>query len=83
VKPPKQTGDGDIYALNGKIRSVCSVCGTRKVVHQKRKPKYLAPFYFPVYEKVNWFRGDDEYLGIICKDCLKAGRINEVNKVPR
>lgn len=75
---------GEIYASdNGRPRGKCSVCGTTEEHTYKGKSTsktYPKPFYFSVFEKVNWFRGDDEYRGKICKDCLKAGRIAEANK---
>lgn len=38
----------------------------------KRKgEKFIKSKYFRVFEEVNWFREDDEYLGTYCKNCLK------------
>jgi hypothetical protein len=71
----------DLYTENGKVRGKCSVCGTTEVHKQKRNPKYFKPFYFAVFEKLDWFRGNDQYQGKICKDCLKAGKIAEANKL--
>lgn len=71
----------DFYEQGGKPRGKCSVCGTTETHAQKRNPKFLAPFYFSVFEKMDWFRGNDEYRGKICKNCLKAGRIEESKKV--
>ena len=74
----------DLYAEpSGKPRGKCSVCDTDETHTYSGKSTnrvYLKPFYFSVFEKQNWFRGDDEYMGKICKDCLKAGRISEVHK---
>lgn len=71
----------DIYTQNGRVRGKCSVCGDTKTYKQTRQPKYFKPYYFRVFEKVNWFRGDDEYLGVVCKACIKAGDIGKVNKL--
>lgn len=70
----------DIYTHNGKVASRCSVCGDTKKYRQTKKPQYFKPYYFPVFEKMDIFRGNDEYLGMICNFCLKSGRISEVNK---
>jgi len=71
----------DIYTQNGRVRGKCSVCGDTKTYKQSKRPQYFKPYYFRVLEKVNWFRGDDEYLGMVCKQCIKAGRVSEVNKL--
>ena len=71
----------DIYWDSGHIRGRCSVCYDTKQHRSKRQPKYWKPYYFRVVEKVNWFRGDDEYLGMICKQCIKDGRVAQVNKI--
>ena len=71
----------ELYASdNGKVRGKCSVCGTSEVYKQKRNPKFFKPFYFSVFEKHDWFRGNDTYVGRICKDCLKDGKIAETHK---
>jgi hypothetical protein len=75
----------DRYSEGGRVRGKCSVCGTEEVHTYVGKGKhkskhFLKPFYFRVFDKVNWFRGDDEYAGTICKDCLKAGKINQAHK---
>lgn len=72
----------ELYTQNGRVRGKCSVCGTEEVHKQNRNPKYFKPFYFSVFEKVSWFRGDDEYRGRICKDCLKSGFISKAHKQP-
>lgn len=70
----------DVYTENGKVRGRCSVCSGTEVHYQSKSNKYLKPYYFSVFEKQDWFRGNDVYLGKICKDCLDDGRISEVNK---
>lgn len=75
----------NLYAENPKVHGRCSVCGatglhTHKGKGRHKNKDYPTPFYSSVFEKVNWFRGDDEYVGKICRDCLKAGRISEANK---
>lgn len=70
----------NIYWGNGKIRGRCSVCYDSKQHRQSKNPKYWKPYYFRVFEKVSWFRGDDEYLGMICKKCISEGLIPQVNK---
>lgn len=70
----------DIYTNTGTVRGRCSVCSEQKQHRSKRSPKYWKPYYFRVFQKVSIFRGDDEYLGMICKQCLKDGRILQVNK---
>lgn len=70
----------EVYFENGKVRGKCSVCGDDSIHRQAKNPKFFKPYYFKVFEKVSWFRGDDEYRGKICKACIKAGRILEANK---
>ena len=76
---------GEIYYQGGKARGKCSVCGTEETHTytqrgKKNGKKFPKPFYFEVFEKVNWFRGDDEWLGRVCKNCIKAGRMAEATK---
>lgn len=83
----------EIYTESPKAASQCKLCGNTEVYcHQghggrkdrRRKqrgqgPKqYPTPFYFKAFLKVGWFRGDDEYLGRICKNCIKQGRLDEM-----
>lgn len=74
----------DLYAsTNGRARGKCSVCGTTEIYNYRGKSTkklYAKPFYFNVFEKQDWSRGNDVYKGKICKDCLKAGRISETHK---
>lgn len=49
--------------------------GKRKGERFLKKNKFVK-----VFEQVNWFRGDDEYLGTFCKECFKAKKY-EVVKV--
>jgi hypothetical protein len=77
---PNRTGMNDLYVENGKVRGRCSVCGDTKQYKQSRNPKYFKPYYFAVFEKNDWFRGNDTYRGKVCKACLKAGLIAEANK---
>lgn len=69
------------YTENGRIRGRCSVCGDQKQHRSSRQPKYWKPYYFRVFEKVSIFRGEDEYVGMICKQCVKDNRLAEVNKL--
>lgn len=75
----KSYASDNIYWGNGRIRGRCSVCGDSKQ-HRAKNPKYWQGYYFRVFERVNWFRGDDEYLGMICKQCVKDGKLRLVNK---
>ena len=49
--------------------SKCRFCGCEK--HQK-------PF-IRVFEQINWFRGDDEYLGVYCYNCFNNEKYKEVS----
>lgn len=69
-----------IYWDNGHIRGRCSVCGDQKQHRSKRNPKYWKPFYVRVFEKIDEFRGNDEYLGMICRGCIEKGNLLAVNK---
>lgn len=70
----------DIYWDNGKMRGRCSVCGDSKQYRQAKNPKYFKPYYFRVFEKMDIFRGNDVYRGMICKHCLKEGKVLLANK---
>lgn len=75
----------ELYTQNGRVRGLCSVCGDTETYTYKGKGKhknknYPKPYYFSVFEKVSWFRGDDEYRGKICKSCLEAGEISKATK---
>lgn len=76
----RNMANSDVYWGNGYIRGRCSVCYETKQHRQTKNPKYFKPYYFRVMEKVDMFRGNDEYLGMICKKCLKDGRLAQVNK---
>ncbi len=74
-----------IYAEAPRCNSKCSLCGdTTTYFHQgkgkKKSSSFQTPFYFKAFQKVSWFRGDDEYLGRICKTCLEAGKLKEMAK---
>lgn len=69
-----------IYWDGGHIRGRCSVCFDQKQHRAKPGSKWFKPWYFRVYEKVDIFRGNDEYLGMICKQCIKDGNLKAVNK---
>lgn len=70
----------NIYTQGGRINGRCSVCGETGKHRQKKNPKYFKPYYFEVFEKTSWFRGDDKWLGRICKKCIKEGKVNEATK---
>ncbi len=76
----KSYAPSNIYWGNGRVRGRCSVCGDTKQHRRSKQPQYFKPWYFRILHKVNWFRGDDEYLGMICKQCIKDGKIALVNK---
>lgn len=59
----------EIYIQGGKVLSKCSRCGDTSKHYQKKNTTRTKPYYFSMFEKVNWFRGDDVYLGMICKKC--------------
>ena len=73
------------YTEAPKVKSICKVCGDNKVHHvagkggKKRQEKnYPIPYYFKAFEKTGWFRGDDEYLGRICRACINAGKVEQL-----
>lgn len=70
----------EIYKDNGHVRGRCSVCFDTKQHRQEKNRRYFKPWYFRIYEKVDHFRGNDEYLGMICKQCIKNGNLLAVNK---
>lgn len=70
----------NIYYNEARVRGKCSICGDQKEYRQTKHPKYLKPWYLRVFEKVDWFRGNDEYLGMICKQCVREGKLVQVNK---
>lgn len=57
--------ENDIYTEQPKFNSQCKVCGVRGQC-------------WKAFEKNNWFRGDDTYLGRICKNCIRANRFGEL-----
>jgi hypothetical protein len=64
----------NLYIDGSKIGGICKYCGDSKIYtyHGKGKRKntvYKMPYYFKLWRKTSWFRGDDEYIGIICKKC--------------
>jgi hypothetical protein len=63
----------DIYYENPSIRGRCTVCGDTGPKRQKKNPKYFKPYYYSKFVKTGWSRGDDEYLGKVCKECMKKG----------
>jgi hypothetical protein len=72
---------GDRYAEQPEVRSKCKLCGDSEVYTHlsKRTGKtHGIQHYLKAFEKVNVFRGDDVYLGRICRNCLKAGRLGEM-----
>ena len=65
-----------IYYEQPKVRSKCKFCGDESVHTHEGKGKHKnktfeTPFYYKMFEKVGWSRADDEYLGRICKNCIK------------
>lgn len=65
-----------VYYEQPKVKSECWWCGDTKVHTHKGKGKqkgkvFPTPFYYKAFRKTGWFRGDDEYLGRICKKCIK------------
>lgn len=62
-------------------KGMCKSCGKTGIQHfiqnkGKRKGEKFIDHsaYYKVFEEVNWFVGDDEYLGTWCKDCFKANK---------
>lgn len=70
----------DRYCEGARVGGKCSVCGDTKRYKQTKNPKYFKPNYFTVFEKNDWFRGNDTYCGVICKKCIKAGLMGEAHK---
>lgn len=72
--------DSSIYFDGGHYRGRCSVCYGVKQHRAKPGSKWFKKWYYRVYEKIDDFRGNDEYLGMICRQCIADGRIAQVNK---
>lgn len=77
---------GEIYTEAPKVASKCKLCGNTEIYYheghggkRKGKKKYPTPFYFKAFYVSSWFRGDDDYLGRICKTCIKQGRLEEID----
>ena len=67
----------EIYGESPKASSRCRCCGDTSIRYvqgkgRKSNKQFAVPRYFRVFQKVGWFRGDDEYLGRYCKDCLET-----------
>jgi hypothetical protein len=75
-----QSEYGDRYTDNGHVRGRCSVCGDTKQHRQEKNRRHFRAWYYRVFEKLDIFRGNDEYRGMICRKCLKDGRIAETSK---
>lgn len=77
----------EIYTEQPSQKGKCKVCGDFQVYRYEHKGKiYSKPYYFRAFLKDSWFRGDDQYLGKICKKCIKEGREEEMvttNKTER
>lgn len=54
-------------------RGKCKNCGDDKPEYriQIKGKSFIKSKFFKVFEEVNWMRGDDEYLGTFCKNCMK------------
>lgn len=74
-----QSEYGDTYTDNGHVKGRCSVCGDSKQ-HRAKNPRWFKAWYYRVFKKMDMWRGNDEYKGMICRACLKDGRIAETNK---
>ena len=57
----------NFYLDSKKKNSQCSICG-KKPIETKQ-----------LWYKTGWSRGDDDYLGKICKDCVKAFNSGEID----
>jgi hypothetical protein len=75
-----QSDYGDLYANNGSTRGRCSVCGDVKQHRHESKPQYFKKWYHRVFQRLDIFRGNDEYKGMICRKCLHDGRVAETNR---
>lgn len=59
-------------------RGLCKSCGKTGPQYfiadkgKRKGEKFMNhSAYYKVFEQVSWFRGDDECLGVWCKDCFK------------
>lgn len=65
----------DYYIENGKSKGKCQDCdkeGVEMSAPNKKGKSYPQNRFYRMFRKTGWFRGDDEYLGKICKDCFKV-----------
>lgn len=72
------------YTVSSGLCKSCGQKGLQYFIQYKGKRKgekfINHSAYYKVFEQVNWFRGDDEYLGVWCKDCFKRGEHKEMTK---
>lgn len=63
----------DYYFEGTKADGTCMFCGKSgfETKKDKRGKKWPHRQYHVLWEKTNWFRGDDETVGKVCTDCKK------------
>lgn len=64
----------DYYFGDCKGDGTCMFCGRSgqsKEFKVHKGKKYFHKQYYVLWEKVTWFRGDDEIVGKVCKECKK------------
>lgn len=74
-----------MYTEQPKNKSVCKLCGDTQAYWYSGKGKnknkmYPLPYYYRVFDSDGAGRGDDTYFGIICKQCIKDGRLGEMSQ---
>jgi hypothetical protein len=61
------------YFQGTKCDGECMACGKTGITLKRGSDgkKRPAKQYHVLWEKTNWFRGDDEIVGKVCSDCKK------------
>jgi hypothetical protein len=69
-----------LYFQGTKGNGVCMFCGKNgETLSKGRDGRWRAKRqYHVLWEKVNWFRGDDEIIGKVCSTCKKGIRYGEL-----
>lgn len=60
----------EVYAENPQVHGSCRNCGKKGPEYDERKGrKYPKRQYWMCFQKTGWFRGDDKFIGKVCKKC--------------
>lgn len=60
---------------------VCKTDFTKLEVYKDKKGRQHAKKHLTTLEaQVNWFRGDDEIIGVVCKQCKEGKTPQEIGK---